>query len=79
MQTIKAYFDGDVFIPIDQIRAAVNQRAIVTLIDDAPENKIKSRQPEKSYMRYAGALSDDSRAEIEAVLRDTECVDINEW
>jgi hypothetical protein len=76
MQTIKVYFDGNVFIPIDQIRAAVNQRAVVTLIDDAPENKIKSRQPEKPYLRYAGALSDDSRAEIEAVLRDTERVDV---
>jgi hypothetical protein len=79
MQTIKAYFDGNVFIPIDRITAAINQRAVVTLIGDVPENTTKQRDSEKSYLRYAGALSDESYAEIEAILQDTERIDINEW
>jgi hypothetical protein len=79
MQTVKAYFDGNVFVPIDQITAAINQRAVVTLIGDVPENETKQRNSEKSYLRYAGALSDESYAEIKTILQDTERVDINEW
>jgi hypothetical protein len=57
----------------------INQRAVVTLIGDIPENKTKQQNSEKSYLRYAGTLSDESRAEIEAILQDTEHIDINEW
>jgi molybdopterin synthase catalytic subunit len=79
MQTVKAHFDGNVFIPIDRITAAVNQRAVVTFTGYVPENKTKRQGSEKSYLRYAGVLSDESRVEIEAVLQDTERSDINEW
>jgi hypothetical protein len=79
MQTIRAYFDGNVFVPIDKITAVTSQRAAVTLIGDATGEKIQRQNPEKSYLRYAGALSDESYAEIEAILQDTERADINEW
>jgi hypothetical protein len=79
MQTVKAYFDGNVFIPTDRITAAINQRAVVTLIGGVPENKTRQQNSEKSYLRYAGALSDESYAEIKAILQDTERADINEW
>jgi tRNA(fMet)-specific endonuclease VapC len=78
MQTIRAYFDGNVFVPIDKITAVTSQRAAVTLIGDATGEKIQRQNPEKSYLRYAGALSDESRVEIEAILHDTQRVDINE-
>jgi hypothetical protein len=68
MQTVKAYFDGNVFIPLDQITAAVNQRAVVTLIGDVPKNKTQQKSSGKSCLRYVGALSDESYAEIKAIL-----------
>ncbi|MDR1916009.1 MAG: hypothetical protein LBQ58_05490 [Synergistaceae bacterium] len=79
MQTIKAYFDGNVFVPIDKITVPTNQRAVVTLVGDVAEDKIQRQNSGKSYLRYTGALSDESRAEIEAILQDTARVDINEW
>jgi hypothetical protein len=74
MQTVKAYFDGNAFIPVGHIQATKNQKAVVTLLDDALQGNT-----EKTYLRYAGALSDESRSEIEAILQDARRVDINEW
>ena len=37
MTAVKAYYDGKAFIPISPVRAAKNQRAIVTVLDDAAE------------------------------------------
>jgi hypothetical protein len=79
MQTVKAYYDGNVFVPIDRITAPINQMAIVTLIGDVPETKTKRQSSEKSCLRYAGVLSDESYAEIKAILQDTERTDINDW
>jgi hypothetical protein len=45
-----------------------------TFLDDVPLS-----DTEKTFLRYAGALSDESRSEIEAILQDARRVDINEW
>ncbi|MDR0445063.1 MAG: hypothetical protein LBG98_02140 [Puniceicoccales bacterium] len=74
MQTVKAYFDGNVFVPVEHIQATKNQKAVVMLLDDIPQSNTG-----KTYLRYAGALSDESYSEIEAILQDTRRVDINEW
>ena len=79
MQTVKAYFDGNAFVPVGQIKATKNQGAVVTLLDDIPHDDISQSNTGKAYLRYAGALSDESCAEIEAILQDTRRIDINGW
>ncbi|MDR2179797.1 MAG: hypothetical protein LBP21_05785 [Synergistaceae bacterium] len=50
------------------------------MADDVWTNIRKlGQQSGKAYLRYAGALSNESCAEIEAILQDTQRVDLNEW
>jgi hypothetical protein len=74
MIAVKAYYDGKVFIPMSPIRAAKNQAAIVTILDDTVETK-----GSRDYLQFAGALSDEDCREITAILESTERVDENEW
>jgi hypothetical protein len=35
MTAVKAYYDGKAFVPVSPVKAAKNQAAIVTVLDDA--------------------------------------------
>ena len=74
MKTVRAVFDGQVFVPVTPIEAGKNQLAIITVLDifDIKENK-------KAYLEYAGMLSDDSYSEITGILSDTQRIDAHEW
>lgn len=74
MQAVRAYYDGNAFIPIMPVNARRNQTAIVTILDDEPK-----RADNKAVEQFFGALSNESFAEIEEALKDTEQVDVSEW
>ncbi|MDR0795457.1 MAG: hypothetical protein LBE79_05290 [Tannerella sp.] len=74
MRTVKAFFDGEVFIPVTPIRAKKNQVAIITLIDDVEYSKNN-----KTYLEYAGRLSHEDYLELSEILKDNDQVDANEW
>jgi hypothetical protein len=74
MTAVKAYYDGKAFIPVSPIRAAKNQTAIVTVLDNTIE-----ASGERDYLQFAGSLSDEDYQEITAILQATERVDENEW
>ena len=73
MQSIRAYFDGTAFVPVDTANIKRNQSAVITLVDD---DFVKE---EKDIDKYFGCLSKESYDEIMEALKDTEQVDINEW
>jgi hypothetical protein len=79
MQTIQAYFDGSVFIPVEQITVEMNQKAIITILDNEKDSEFPRQKAGKSFLRFAGAISDENYLELEDILRDTRHVDINEW
>jgi hypothetical protein len=74
MTAVKAYYDGKAFIPLSPIRAAKNQSAIVTVLDDSAETNGSG-----DYLQFAGSLSDEDYREITAILESTERIDENEW
>jgi hypothetical protein len=39
MEAVKAYFDGQVFVPVGSLTAKKNQKAIVTILDDTDDKK----------------------------------------
>ncbi|MDR1288755.1 MAG: hypothetical protein LBK08_14215 [Treponema sp.] len=74
MTAVKAYYDGKVFVPLTPIKAARNQAAIVTVLDETAETN-----GNRDYLQFAGSLSDEDYREITAILAATETVDENEW
>ena len=74
MKTVKAFYDGRVFVPVTPIKAKVNQVAIITILDGL-DLVIDS----KPFLKYAGALTHDDYSELVEILKDTERVDTNEW
>jgi len=74
VKTVKALFDGQVFVPMTPIKAEKNQLAIITLLDNYATTGNK-----KAFLKYAGLLSDDSYIEINNILKDTQRIDIHEW
>ena len=72
MEAVKAYYDGNVFIPLEPIRAKRNQPAIITLLDN-------DKSSDKPHLRFIGALSQESYDEISKALIDTQKVDVDEW
>ena len=71
MKTVKAVFDGQVFVPVTPIKAKKNQVAIITILDD-----IDYIRENKAYLEYAGALSDDDYTEIADILKADTPIDI---
>jgi hypothetical protein len=75
MTTIKALYDGEVFVPIKPVPSVkVNQEAIITLLDKedyVPKNE--------QLLDLAGSISHEDYLEIEKALEDTEKVFSNEW
>ena len=75
MVAVKAYYDGHVFIPESPVKAEINQKAIITLLDKNVSNSSKKEH----LLSLAGSISDEDYREIEAVLEDTEKVYPDEW
>jgi len=71
---VKAFFDGQVFVPLTPIKVKKNQFAIVTVIDNSDY-----KQDTNAYLAFAGALSDEDYLELSTIQKDNERVDINEW
>jgi hypothetical protein len=74
MDTARAYYDGTVFVPLTPIKARKNQPVIITFPDDND-----TQLGGKSYLRHAGALSNDNYVELVEILKDTQKVDADEW
>ena len=72
MNAIKAYYDGNVFIPIGPVKAKKNQPAIITMLDDG-------KKDDKPHLKFIGTLSQDSFDEINLALMETQRIDSNEW
>ena len=72
MEAVRAYYDGNVFVPIEPVRAKRNQSAIITLIND-------DKSKDKPHLKFIGALSQESYEEISKALADTQRVDADEW
>ena len=73
MIAVKAYYDGNVFVPIEPVKANRNQSAIIAVLDD---DKIIEN---KSHLKFIGTLSQESYEEISKALVDTQRVDADEW
>jgi hypothetical protein len=74
VQAVRAVYDGRVFVPEQPVNAKKNQAAIITILDE-----IQRTPDSKAYLKYAGRLSDEGRAELEKILESTRGVDSNEW
>ena len=73
MNAVKAYYDGNVFVPIEPVRAKKNQSAIITILDD------EKKDEDKPHLKFVGTLSQESFEEINLALMDTQRIDTNEW
>jgi len=71
MYAVKAFYNGNVFVPIGSVRAKMNQQAIITLLDD-------EKKEEKPHLKFIGTLSQESFEEICLALMDTQRVDADE-
>jgi hypothetical protein len=74
VQAVRAVYDGRAFVPVRPVNAEKNQAAIITILDE-----VQSAGSGKSYVKYAGRLSDERRAELEEILESTRGVDSSEW
>jgi hypothetical protein len=75
MVAVKAYYDGNAFIPETPICAELNQGAIITLL----EPSLKHTSKKEHLLSLAGIISHDDYLEIEKALEDTEKVYPNDW
>jgi hypothetical protein len=72
VNAVKAYYDGNVFVPIEPVRAKRNQPVIITIPDD-------EKKTDKPHLKFVGTLSQESYDEISTALIDTQRVDADEW
>ena len=74
METIQAYYNGRVFVPLAPVNVKINQPAIITIMEAS-----NTKTNDKSYIEFFGAMDAESYREIMGALKDTEMVDVNEW
>ena len=74
METVQAYYDGSVFVPIEPVSIRINQPVVVTVLDDVRENLTK-----KTLLSLAGSLSEEGYNDFKRALKDTEEVDVDGW
>ncbi|GHV74588.1 hypothetical protein AGMMS49940_18900 [Spirochaetia bacterium] len=74
MVAVKAYYDGQAFIPVSPVHAEKNQAAIITILD----NEVKETN-KKTYLQFAGSLTDERFQELTEILESARAVDENEW
>jgi len=77
MRAVKAYFDGNAFIPLSPISVKPNQAAIVTVLDDF--GVFKGNDGDKPFKKYIGVFSDDDYSEMARILEDARGIDGDEW
>ena len=76
MLSLKGYYNGKNFIPLEKAMIKPNQKVIITVLD---EYLTPNQTEDKSYSKFVGKLSDESYLEIVEDLKETEKVDTNEW
>ena len=74
MLSVNGYFDGQRFVPIDNVFPKKNQKVIITILDD-----FLNAGNEKPFRKYVGKLQTADAEDIISALSDCEKVDINEW
>jgi hypothetical protein len=67
MEAVNAYYDGRIFVPTKPVSARKNQRAIITILDEARENRTK-----KALLSLASILSEEEYKDFLEALKDTE-------
>ena len=75
MVAVKAYYNGQVFIPESPVKAEINQEAIITLLD----SKVSDSSGKEHLLSLAGSISGEDYLEIKKALKDTEKVFLGEW
>lgn len=75
MVTVKARYDGYVFVPESPVAAEINQEATITLSD----GKALGASKKERLLSFAGSISHEEYLEIEKALEDTGRVNLNEW
>jgi hypothetical protein len=75
MTAIKAYYNGQVFVPENPVSAEINQKALITLLDEEDAVELKKKQ----LLGLAGSISHEDYLEIEKALEDTERIYSDEW
>jgi hypothetical protein len=76
MTAIRAYYNGKVFVPEDPpLSATVNQKAIITLLDNAAT----ANQNKEYLLGLAGRISKEDCRDMEQALEYTEEVHLDEW
>jgi hypothetical protein len=74
MLAVKAYYNGNVFVPLVPVNTKQNQSAIITILDD-----IEPNVADNSFKKFIGKLSRESCEEITKALMETQRIDHNEW
>jgi hypothetical protein len=72
MEAIRAYYDGNAFVPLTPVKARRNQQAIITILEETKENPAQKR-----FQRLYGQLDPVSYQEITDALKDAERVDVS--
>lgn len=83
MSTAKAIYDGRVFVPLAPVKAQKNQVAVFTFIEsletaDSSKQAATSKDA-KPHKRFLGALPKENIEELEAILKEADKVDVDEW
>ena len=72
MEAVKAYYDGNVFIPIEPVKAKMNQPAIIAILDE-------EKKADKPHLKFVGMFSEESLKEMSIALMDTQRIDSDGW
>jgi len=75
MLAVKAYYDGQTFVPENPFKAEINQKAIITILDNNASDALQKER----LLALAGSLSDKDYREVEEALEDTGKVYLGEW
>ena len=74
IETIHAYYNGSVFVPLAPVKVKLNQPVLITVFEAA-----NTKTGGKRYVEFFGALSTENYSEIIEALKDTERLDLDEW
>ena len=65
MEAVNAYYDGRAFVPTKPVSVRKNQHAIVTILEEARENKTK-----ETLLSMAGIISEEEYQDFVEALKD---------
>jgi hypothetical protein len=75
MVAVKAYYDGQSFVPKSPVSVDIDQEAIITFPDQKESNVSKKER----LLCLAGSISHEDYLEMEKSLEATERIYTNEW